>query len=155
MPIKQLNNTPRLLPKYHRHCLKSLTSYLITMIHCYLKKILKWVFNVFFREPNEYSSVSTYNELLQGDVEKILISLFSPNSALSYSLNDQKRQTNGEKTRGGYAEDGLDAKPKDYVSERTMDVLLRELRKTDRDRDRVLHPIQIKTLFSKYKVNST
>ena len=84
-----------------------------------------------------------------------MISLFSPNSALSYSLNDQTIQNNGERNRGGYSEDGLDAKPKDYVSERTMDVLLRELRKTDRDRDRVLHPIQIRTLFSKYKVNST
>ena len=108
-----------------------------------------------FREPNENSSVSTDTELLQGDVEKILISLFSPNSTLSYTLNDPTSQSNGERNRGGYAEDVLDAKPKDYVSERTMDVLLRELRKTDRDRDRVLHPIQIRALFSKYKVNST
>ena len=129
------------------------------MISWYIILLPKCNFKIFiwhlFREPNEYSSVSIDNEILQGDVEKNLISLFSPNSTLSYTLNDPTSQNNGERNRGGYAEDVLDAKPKDYVSERTMDVLLRELRKTDRDRDRVLHPIQIRALFSKYKVNTT
>ena len=56
---------------------------------------------------------------------------------------------NGERNRGGEKENKIE-----YVSERTMDILLRELRKLDRDRDRVLHPVQIKSLFTKYKVKS-
>ena len=80
------------------------------------------------------------------------MSLFSSNPPISYPLSKETARNEGERYRGGYSEDGFDGKPKDFVSERTMDVLLREMRKTDRDRDRVLHPMQIKTLFGKYKV---
>ena len=85
-------------------------------------------------------------------METVLMKLFSPNSAITYPSSKETLRNSSERNRGGYTEDGFEGKAKDYVSERTMDVLLREMRKTDRDRDRVLHPIQIKTLFSKYKV---
>ena len=80
------------------------------------------------------------------------MSLFSSNPPISHPLSNDMVRNEGERYRGGYSEDGFDGKPKDFVSERTMDVLLREMRKTDRDRDRVLHPMQIKSLYAKYKV---
>ena len=104
---------------------------------------------LFFRVQDKDSSASTGNSVLQEDVEKYLMDLFLPSSSISHPLS---KETDSERNRGGYTEDGLEGKTKDYVSERTMDVLLRELRKTDRDRDRVLLPVQIRTLFSKHKV---
>ena len=80
------------------------------------------------------------------DVETFLTSLFSSsNLTLPHSTS---LSHNSERNRGGEKENKIE-----YVSERTMDILLRELRKLDRDRDRVLHPVQIKSLFTKYKVN--
>ena len=76
----------------------------------------------------------------------MLISLFSTNTPLSYAASTTAKDNN-ERTRGGERDTKAD-----FISERTMDILLREMRKMDRDRDRVLHPVQIKTLFSKYKV---
>ena len=90
------------------------------------------------------SSSSANNDLREEDVERVLISLLSTNSPLSYGASTQE---DNERTRGGERDTKTD-----FISERTMDILLREMRKMDRDRDRVLHPIQIKTLFSKYKV---
>ena len=104
------------------------------------------------RETNKDSSTVIGNELNQKDVETVLMKLFSPNSTITYPSSKETLRNNSERSRGGYTEDGFEGKATDYVSERTMDVLLREMRKTDRDRDRVLHPIQIKTLFSKYMV---
>ena len=40
------------------------------------------------------------------------------------------------------------------VSDRSMEMMLREMRKLDRDRDRVLHPMQVENLLAKYKVLS-
>ena len=81
------------------------------------------------------------------DVETFLTSLFSSSSlTLPHSTT---LSHNSERNRGGEKENKIE-----YVSERTMDILLRELRKLDRDRDRVLHPVQIKSLFTKYKVKS-
>ena len=94
-------------------------------------------------------SSSTMNDLHQEDVEKVLISLFSANSPLPYSVSTTATtKDNNERTRGGERDTKAE-----FISERTMDILLREMRKMDRDRDRVLHPVQIKTLFSKYKVS--
>ena len=92
---------------------------------------------------NEYKQSGVNEE----DVETFLTSLFSSSNLClphSTSMSD-----NGERNRGGEKENKIE-----YVSERTMDILLRELRKLDRDRDRVLHPVQIKSLFTKYKVKS-
>ena len=82
-------------------------------------------------------------------MERVLMSLFSPNPSLSYTTGTNPL-SNNERNRGGERED--DKNEAVYVSERTMDILLREMRKMDRDRDRVLHPVQIRSLFSKYKV---
>ena len=82
-------------------------------------------------------------------MERVLMSLFSPNSSLPYTTGANPL-SNNERNRGGERED--DKYEAVYVSERTMDIVLREMRKMDRDRDRVLHPVQIRSLFSKYKV---
>ena len=88
---------------------------------------------------------SSTNDLHNEDVERILMSLLS-SSPLS---NATTTTSSSERNRGGERDE---MRGKNFVSERTMDILLREMRKMDRDRDRVLHPVQIKSLFSKYKV---
>ena len=94
-----------------------------------------------------YSNDDKQSGVNEEDVETFLTSLFSSsNLPLPYSTS---MSDNGERNRGGEKENKIE-----YVSERTMDILLRELRKLDRDRDRVLHPVQIKSLFTKYKVKS-
>ena len=42
--------------------------------------------------------------------------------------------------------------PVQGVTQRTIETMLREMRKRDRDRDRVLHPNQIEDLIEKYKI---
>ena len=102
-------------------------------------------------DANQTFSSSTKEDLKEeeGDVERVLMSLFSPNPSLSYTTGANPL-SNNERNRGGERED--DKYEAVYVSERTMDIVLREMRKMDRDRDRVLHPVQIRSLFSKYKV---
>ena len=88
---------------------------------------------------------SSTNELNEEVVQNCLISIMSPPSQGATRESDNSAQSSrggGEKGSGGGG----------YVSERTMDIMLREMRKLDRDRDRVLHPVQVKTLFGKYKV---
>ena len=74
-------------------------------------------------------------------------------SSLSSEAAPYTTTGNIERNRGGEKDAGKGGNRPDYVSERTMDILLREMRKMDRDRDRVLHPVQVKSLFAKYKVN--
>ena len=92
------------------------------------------------------------NGLNEDDVEEILMSLLSSSS---FPSTDKDAGHNNERNRGGEKTTGKDeGTGTDYVSERTMDILLREMRKLDRDRDRVLHPGQVKSLFAKYKVST-
>ena len=88
------------------------------------------------------------DELNDQIVQDILMSVLLspiPSDSLEYTNNN-------ERNRGGDKRDVSGQTQPKFISERTMDMLLREMRKLDRDRDRVLHPIQIKTLFAKYKV---
>ena len=88
---------------------------------------------------------SSSSELNEEVVQNCLISIMSPPSQGATRESDNSAQSSkggGEKGSGGGG----------YVSERTMDIMLREMRKLDRDRDRVLHPVQVKTVFAKYKV---
>ena len=86
-------------------------------------------------------SSSSSNELNEEAVQNCLMSLLSPSPGAT-----RESDNNAQSSRGGGEKGG------GYVSERTMDIMLREMRKLDRDRDRVLHPVQIKTVFAKYKV---
>ena len=80
-------------------------------------------------------------ELNEEAVKQHLMVLLLPPSQVTRYSNNNERNRGGEKENHG-----------GYVSERTMDIMLRDMRKMDRDRDRVLHPTQVKTLFAKYKV---
>ena len=92
------------------------------------------------------SSLEEVNELNEEVVQNCLISLMSPPSQGATREPDNIAQS----SRGGGKKSGGAG----YVSERTMDIMLREMRKLDRDRDRVLHPVQVKTVFAKYKVST-
>ena len=80
------------------------------------------------------------------DVQDIIMAMLSS----SVSSENKRYTDNNERNRGGERQGPGTASG--YVSERTMDMMLREMRKMDRDRDRVLHAMQVKTLFAKYKV---